>query len=840
MRILIISFLMSSMLILPLAIYSHKNPGVPASADGMPETRDFYIMMDKYLPGHWDGTGSPYAENIDPTFIENWVSWMMDEEMIPGLSLCFLKDGALRWETFLGYADLKNEVPVTDATIFLTASVSKTIVVTAAMQLYEQGLFDLDDDINDYLPFPVYNPEYPFNKISFRHLMTHLSSVNDDHAILESLLTYGSDSPIPLGYFLEEYMSEDGIYYSPQNYSTFPPEQEFNYTNVGAALLGFLVEKISGVDFESYCQDNVFMPLGMENVSFRLEKLDSSMIAVPYRPLGDTIISMPHVGFPFYPAGSLRSNAEGLSRVLSMYMNNGQFNQNTLLQESSVDTITTLQYPEILWEEPMGLMWFYKYGFFKHGGGLPGAQSEFAFSEDQKSAIVTLGNSNNADWTWFMEYVLINYADHYEPFSIESVDINDEDGDNLLEPGEQAELVFHIRNNSNTDETASDVGFSIFSSNQNITLVNDETTIGELQYLDTVSNTDDPFILDIGNNPSHYPIEFDVNYTWNNGEEYGGKLTLEAGPAEVLLVDDAITFGGMFLQSAAWYEQVLDSLGQEVYLYDMSLFGDPSAAFLANFPVVIWFTGMHYENTLNENNMYALSQYLDNGGNLFLTGQNISEDIRDSDFLSDYLHAEHILDTYHGKDTLLGVSGDPIGDGLLLTVNRSFDAIFQFSMSELLPVKGGTSSIDYFSGGNSAAIRFENAEYKTVFFGFGFEGINTFEDRLEVMRRILEFFDETVGDDDPGSIREPEIQIYPNPVHTNLNIHCSACTGKDVTLLIYDLQGRTVRAFHDASSQADHYHASIDVRSLPPGIYFYDLLPEGDRYSGKFIVTDER
>jgi CubicO group peptidase (beta-lactamase class C family) len=71
---------------------------------------------------------------------------------IPGLSACILKKGELVWQNAYGFADIEQNIPVTDSTLFFLASISKTFTGTALMQLYERGFFDLDDNVNNYLP----------------------------------------------------------------------------------------------------------------------------------------------------------------------------------------------------------------------------------------------------------------------------------------------------------------------------------------------------------------------------------------------------------------------------------------------------------------------------------------------------------------------------------------------------------------------------------------------------------------------------------------------------------------------------------------------------------------
>ncbi len=807
----------------------------PKSMDST-EYHSFYKMLDGYIPDTWD---NPYSgETLDPIFLEQWISWMMEEEMIPGISLCFLKDGELYWKRHLGVADLEHNIPVSDETGFITGSVSKTIVVTAAMQLYERGLLNLDDDIDDYLPFAVYNPDYPNEPITIRHLMTHVSSIQDNFLILESLLNYGWDSPVELGYFLEEYLEQGGEYYTNTNFAAYPPQEEFNYSNVGVSLLAYLVEEITNSNFEDYCQDNIFIPLGMEDVSFFLANMDTSTLAIPYKPIGDTIEPTPQLGFPYYPAGSFKTTAIELSKFLGMYMKGGTYNQVTILNEETIDTITAFQYPEIMGYEPMGLIWFYKYGFFNHGGGMPGVQAYFGFSHDKRSGMIALGNSNSDDLKYFMEYILINYSDQYDPFSVERFTIYDEDNDNLLESGETAEIVLDVKNIINIHPQANDVKITITTNDEDVQILSSEAMIGDIYYLDTVNNADQPFLIKISDDASHHHSALQLTYSWDESDTYEQIVFFEIIPTEVLLVNDATSFGGMFMQPDFWYWHALDSLGYEMYYYDLSLFGDPSAEFLANFPVVIWFTGYHTSNTLNENNQEALASYLDDGGNLFLTGQDISEDLEGTDFLGDYLHVSHVNGAYQGQDTIEGISGDPIGDGIEIMVNQGFGGMYQFSMSELEPIKGGESVFDYFSTGNSAAVRFENDTYKTVFFGFGFEGINSLTTRLEVMQRILDYFDETVGEEEIVKGLQDFSGPFPNPSQDVARFSYSLQESKNIIISLYDLNGSLLRSETRNHPGKGHYEISLSVSNLPSGVYFYSISAGNSQNSGKLVVME--
>jgi len=84
-----------------------------------------------------------------------------------------------------GHANIGQDIEPTDSTLFFLASVSKTVVAVALMQLWEDGRFGLDDNINLYLPWSVRHPFFPTTPITFRMLMTHTSSIKDNWNVLD-------------------------------------------------------------------------------------------------------------------------------------------------------------------------------------------------------------------------------------------------------------------------------------------------------------------------------------------------------------------------------------------------------------------------------------------------------------------------------------------------------------------------------------------------------------------------------------------------------------------------------------------------------------------------------
>ncbi|MFC2089007.1 serine hydrolase domain-containing protein, partial [Calditrichota bacterium] len=118
---------------------------------------------------------SSKSATLDSIELDLFIKTSMNNNHIPGLATAIVKNNKIIWNNCYGFRDIQNNLNVNDTTAFLLASVSKTITATALMQLWEQGLFQLDDDINNYLPTDilVVNPWYPNEPITFRQLLTH-------------------------------------------------------------------------------------------------------------------------------------------------------------------------------------------------------------------------------------------------------------------------------------------------------------------------------------------------------------------------------------------------------------------------------------------------------------------------------------------------------------------------------------------------------------------------------------------------------------------------------------------------------------------------------------------
>ncbi len=272
-----------------------------------------------------------------------------------GMAGAIVRGDRLVWSGGVGTADLATGAPATSASVFLIASISKTVVAVAVMQLVEEGKMDLDADINTYLPFRVENPRR-VGRITARHLLTHTSGLADDHytRVSDTLYTYGADSPVPLGGFLRRMLVPGGDLYSATSFRATPPGAAFEYSNLAVALLGYVAEAVAGVPFHELTRARIFEPLGMTQTAWRLADLPAGGLAMPYSAAR---VPYGHYTFPDYPDGGLRTSVDDLSRFLRAVIGGGMLEGRRILRPESVAEMLRVQYPAVSGARRQALTW---------------------------------------------------------------------------------------------------------------------------------------------------------------------------------------------------------------------------------------------------------------------------------------------------------------------------------------------------------------------------------------------------------------------------------------------------------------------------------------------------
>ncbi|MCH2228728.1 MAG: beta-lactamase family protein [Crocinitomicaceae bacterium] len=298
-----------------------------------------------------------FAQNPNPSAtLDAQIQNEMITHHFPGVSTIIVKNGEIVWVESYGYADIANAIEVEDTTVFLLASVSKLFTGTAAMQLSESGLIEIDTDINQYLPWYVDIPNFNNDSITARQLMTHTSSIKDNWGTMGTYYGY-PDPTLSLANCMENYFPFGGSDYSASgNFYGVSPGTEYNYSNMASALNGYLVEVSSGVPFDDYCDSEIFNPLCMKNTAWHYSDFDPNQVATPYSYQGGSYTPYDQYGFADYPDGQLRSTVLDLGNFMIAVLNGGTFEGNTILNPSSVNEMLSFQIPSL--NSAQGLNWY--------------------------------------------------------------------------------------------------------------------------------------------------------------------------------------------------------------------------------------------------------------------------------------------------------------------------------------------------------------------------------------------------------------------------------------------------------------------------------------------------
>jgi CubicO group peptidase (beta-lactamase class C family) len=373
----------------------------------------------------WAGDGTSLSD-LDELILNN-----MEQNHIPGMAACIVDKNNILWSNAYGWADLSSRKPMSIDGIQNIGSISKTFAATAIMQLWELGLVSLDRDINDYLPFPIRNPNHPDTPISIRQLMIHTSSLRDGSAYVKNYAC--GDPKIGLATWIREYFVPGGAFYdATENFNTWSPGTTWQYANLPYGVLGSIVEAVSGISFETYCHRNIFAPLRLQSTSWLISDLDPALHTVPYswvengnvrgpswgdlamgvvRPDGLTLDRKLEDGYqpnclynhPNYPDGFLRTSVNDLSRYLRTWLNEGKFEGNRIL---ATDTVGQMFTPQALppaedGKRTYGLTWYSTWNYsdqpvWGHGGGDPGIGTGIYMLPDQGVGFILFINTDMA------------------------------------------------------------------------------------------------------------------------------------------------------------------------------------------------------------------------------------------------------------------------------------------------------------------------------------------------------------------------------------------------------------------------------------------------------------
>ncbi|WP_342115510.1 serine hydrolase domain-containing protein [Pseudoduganella sp. OTU4001] len=276
---------------------------------------------------------------------------------LSGLSVLAIRDGKVAYQQQFGHRRLDTAgtgvtAPVTPQTMFRMASISKMMTTFGVMKLVEEGKLSLDTDVGSYLGFALRNPHYPARSISLRHLLSHTSTLRDDAGYFWVSGTALRDVLVPEG----KMWAREG-----------EPGQYFTYSNLNWAVIGTIMERVTGERFDRLMKRLLLAPMGLHGgynpsefsqqevadtaTLYRrrtrdtevwdskgpwIAQVDDFGVAAPLAPPGIEKYVIGANATPFSPTGGMRMSAADMGKIMLMLINNGRHEGKQILKPESL------------------------------------------------------------------------------------------------------------------------------------------------------------------------------------------------------------------------------------------------------------------------------------------------------------------------------------------------------------------------------------------------------------------------------------------------------------------------------------------------------------------------
>ena len=309
--------------------------------------------------------------------LEQLVRTEQRDKRLPSIAVSIVRDGELAWETAVGAADVEAEREATPDTQYRLGSITKTFTAAAVMQLRDAGALGLEDSLDTHVEGAKHAP-------TIRRLLSHTSGLQretHDDAWLNQRFADVDE-------LLDTLDRAEGV---------LPPGAQYHYSNLAFALLGILVERVSGIPYREYVETKLFKPLGLEHTSF--DPKPNAATGYLVQPYVEGVWTEAPVGTgAWIAAGQLWGTVRDLARWAAFLADPDE----QVLSRATVEEMRTLQSlaDHVRWSAGYGLgLQLVRDGeriLVGHGGSMPGFIAGVYISPADKIGVAALTNSSGA------------------------------------------------------------------------------------------------------------------------------------------------------------------------------------------------------------------------------------------------------------------------------------------------------------------------------------------------------------------------------------------------------------------------------------------------------------
>lgn len=358
--------------------------------------------LTQYAPAAFTDAGRAARVQAVMPEIDKLYAELAAKEHLPGLVYGVLLDGKLVHLRGLGVANVERATPVTGATRFRIASMTKSFVAMALLRLRDEGKVGLDDPVARYLPelAQLRLPTSDAPVLTIRHLVTMTTGLPEDNP--------WGDRQMELDETAIARFASAGLAFSTV------PGQGFEYSNLGFVLLGKVVTRVAGMRFQDYVTTRILQPLGMQDTVWEYSKVPAGQFALGYRWDGAQWQLEPilHDG-DAAAMGGLITTMDDFSRYVAFHMAAWPARDGVDPGPLRRASVREMQQPRVIMGmksrarmldgSPNPTVSFYAYGLTAtrdshevvtvgHAGGLPGYGSQYRFAPDHGVAVMAFSN----------------------------------------------------------------------------------------------------------------------------------------------------------------------------------------------------------------------------------------------------------------------------------------------------------------------------------------------------------------------------------------------------------------------------------------------------------------
>jgi len=339
---------------------------------------------------------------------------IQESSNLVGFAVAIVNKDSTVYSKGFGYSNKEQQKPYTTKTVQPIASISKTLLGVALMKAQEMGLLELDDPINDHLPFTIQNPVNPNEPITIRQLANHTSSILDtEHynkiyifndsirpfyenlpqeskqGVKQEVDIFNNNQMMPASQFIKNQYCTDGKWYTSNSFSNTVPGSTYDYSNMGANIAAFIIAEVSDMEYTKFLQKYILNPIQMDNSGWASKDhpLENASKLYWY---GNPI---PQYEFITYGDGGFMTNIEDFSQYLMAVMK-GYNGESNILKASSYKEMLSQPVSK---EFKKNVFWTIDDEKIGHSGNDPGIISHAYFLREGSHGIIVFVNTSEVE-----------------------------------------------------------------------------------------------------------------------------------------------------------------------------------------------------------------------------------------------------------------------------------------------------------------------------------------------------------------------------------------------------------------------------------------------------------